>query len=146
MKQAFDKDDASQRQDRLLTTLEGLLELPATEVKATLESSNVPDCRRYSPPTRWMSSSMTRRPRRLWLLGPAIPRWAGGSAPSGWTDCPSPTVDAPSRSFSPGAPFLTGHADQDPEVLVGLKEPGLGVKSEIAAGLRGGGRCVGECC
>src|SRR6266849_6103771 len=39
MKQAFDKDDTSQRQDRLLTILEGLLELPATEVKATLDQA-----------------------------------------------------------------------------------------------------------
>ena len=39
MKQAFDKDDMSQRQDRLLTTLEGLLELSATEVKVTLDQA-----------------------------------------------------------------------------------------------------------
>ena len=39
MKQAFDKDDISQRQDRLLTTLEGLLELSATEVKMTLDQA-----------------------------------------------------------------------------------------------------------
>src|SRR5947209_6446169 len=39
MKQDFDKDVTSQRQDRLLTTLEGLLELPATEVKATLNQA-----------------------------------------------------------------------------------------------------------
>ena len=39
MKQAFDKNDISQRQDRLLTTLEGLLELSATDVKATLNQA-----------------------------------------------------------------------------------------------------------
>src|SRR5437588_320504 len=39
MKQDFDKDVTSQRQDRLLSTLEGLLELPATEVKATLNQA-----------------------------------------------------------------------------------------------------------
>jgi two-component system, OmpR family, sensor kinase len=33
------KDTASQRQDRLLTTLERLLELPATEVNATLNQA-----------------------------------------------------------------------------------------------------------
>ena len=37
--QAFDTDDTRQRQDRLLTTLEGLLELPATDVKATLDQA-----------------------------------------------------------------------------------------------------------
>src|SRR2546425_3466854 len=39
MKQTFDKNDISQRQDRLLTTLEGLLELSATEVKVTLDQA-----------------------------------------------------------------------------------------------------------
>ena len=34
-----DKDTASLRQDRLLTMLERLLELPATEVNATLKQA-----------------------------------------------------------------------------------------------------------
>ena len=38
-KQAFDSDDTRQRQDRLLTILEGLLELSATDVKATLQQA-----------------------------------------------------------------------------------------------------------
>ena len=37
--QAFDTDDTRQRQDRLLTTLEGLLELSAADVKATLQQA-----------------------------------------------------------------------------------------------------------
>jgi len=131
MKQAFDKDDASQRQDQLLTVLEGLLELPATEVKATLDqatsliaevlAAEKVDVFFHDPASetlvaiRTSDTPMGRRQRAIGM--DRLPFANGGR-----------TIEV----FLTGAPFLTGHADQDPEVLVGLKD-GLGVKSEIAA-------------
>ena len=131
MKQAFDKDDASQRQDRLLTTLEGLLELPATEVKATLDqatsliaevlAADKVDVFFHDPASETLvalGTSDTPMGRRQRAIGMDRLPFANGGR----------TIEV----FLTGAPFLTGHADQDPEVLVGLKD-GLGVKSEIAA-------------
>jgi len=131
MKQAFDKDDASQRQDQLLTALEGLLELPATEVKATLDqatsliaevlAAEKVDVFFHDPASETLvalGTSDTPMGRRQRAIGMDRLPFANGGR----------TIEV----FLTGAPFLTGHADQDPEVLVGLKD-GLGVKSEIAA-------------
>src|SRR5436309_6356058 len=131
MKQAFDKDDTSQRQDRLLTTLEGLLELSATQVKATLNQAahlieevlvaDKVDLFFHDPASSTLvalgtsNTPMGRKQRAIAM--DRLPLANGGR-----------TVEV----FLTGTPYLTHHADQDPEELMGVKV-GLDVKSEIAA-------------
>ena len=131
MKQAFDKDDMSQRQDRLLTTLEGLLELSATEVKVTLDqatsliaevlAADKVDLFFHDPASSTLvalgtsNTPMGRKQHTIAL--DRLPLANGGR-----------TVEV----FLTGTSYLTHHADQDPEELTGVKV-GLDVKSEIAA-------------
>ncbi len=131
MKHAFDKDDTSQRQDRLLTTLEGLLELSATQVKATLNQAahliaevlvaDKVDLFFHDPASETLvalGTSDTPMGRKQRAIGMDRLPLAGGGR----------TVE----TFLTGTSYLTDHADQDPDELVGVKV-GLGVKSEIAA-------------
>jgi len=129
MTQDFDRDVTSQRQDRLLTTLEGLLELPATEFKATLDqatsliaevlAADKVDLFFHDPSSETLvalGTSDTPMGRRQRAIGmDRMPFANGGRA-----------VEV----FLTGTSYLTGHADQDPDVLVGIKV-GLGVKSII---------------
>jgi two-component system OmpR family sensor kinase len=129
MTQDFDRDATSQRQDRLLTTLEGLLELPATEVKATLDqatsliaevlAADKVDLFFHDPSSETLvalGTSDTPMGRQQRAIGmDRMPFANGGRA-----------VEV----FLTGTSYLTGHADQDPDVLVGVKV-GLGVKSMI---------------
>lgn len=131
MTHPFDKDDTSQQQDRLLTTLEGLLELPATEVKMALDqatsliadvlAADKVDLFFYDPASSTLvalgtsNTPMGRKQRAIAM--DRLPLANGGR-----------TVEV----FLTGTPYLTHHADQDPEELVGVKV-GLDVKSEIAA-------------
>src|SRR2546430_17067063 len=135
MKQAFDKDDMSQRQDRLLTTLEGLLELSATEVKVTLDqatsliaevlAADKVDLFFHDPASSILvalgtsHTPMGRKQRAIAL--DRLPLANGGR-----------TVEV----FLTGTSYLTHHADPDPEELTGEKV-GLDVKSEIAAAFEG---------
>src|SRR5207253_9814807 len=130
MKQAFDKDVTSQRQDCLLTTLEGLLELPATEVKATLDQAtsliaevlvaDKVDVFFHDPASETLvalGTSDTPMGRRQRAIGMDRLSLANRGR----------TVEV----FLTGTSYLTGHADQDPDVLAAAKV-GLGVKSVIA--------------
>src|ERR1700730_11512814 len=131
MKQAFDKDDTSQRQDGLLTILEGLLELSATEVKATLDqatsliaevlAADKVDLFFHDPASETLvalGTSNTPMGRRQRAIGMDRLPFANGGR----------IVEV----FLTGTSSLTHHADQDSEELIGLRV-GLGVKSEIAA-------------
>ena len=129
MTQDFDKDGISQRQDRLLTTLEGLLELSTTEVKAILDqaahliaevlAADKVDLFFHDPASASLvalGTSDTPMGRQQRAIGmDRMPFANGGRA-----------VEV----FLTGTSYLTGHADQDPDVLVGVKV-GLGVKSMI---------------
>ena len=129
MTQDFDKDETSQRQDRLLTTLEGLLELSTTEVKATFDqaahliaevlAADKVDLFFHDPASASLvalGTSDTPMGRQQRAIGmDRMPFANGGRA-----------VEV----FLTGTSYLTGHADQDPDVLVGVKV-GLGVKSMI---------------
>ena len=131
MTKAFDKDDTSPRQDRLVAILEGLLELPATEVKATLNqaahlvaevlAADKVDLFFHNPASDTLvalGTSDTPMGRRQHAIGMDRLPFANGGR----------TVEV----FLTGTPYLSGQADQDPEELLGVKV-GLGVKSEIAA-------------
>src|SRR5438105_3362464 len=116
MKQAFDKDDTSQRQDRLLTILEGLLELPATEVKATLDqatsliaevlAADKVDAFFHDPASDTLvalGTSDTPMGRQQRAIGmDRLPLANGGR-----------TVEV----FLMGTSYLSGHVDRDPEEL-----------------------------
>src|SRR3984893_949719 len=129
MIQDFDQDGISQRQDRLLTTLEGLLELSTTEVKATFDqatsliaevlAADKVDLFFHDPASASLvalGTSDTPMGRQQRAIGmDRMPFANGGRA-----------VEV----FLTGTSYLTGHADQDPDVLVGVKV-GLGVKSMI---------------
>src|SRR6266516_716501 len=124
------KEAVDLRQDRLLTTLEHLLELPTTDVRSMLNqaaqlvaevlAAEKVDAFLHDTATDTLvdvgtrDTPMGRRQRaigmdRLLLMN-------GGRL-----------VEV----FLTGVPYFTGHADQDAEELVGVKV-GLGVKSEIA--------------
>jgi len=121
----------SQRQTRLLTTLEGLLELSATEVKATFNqatsliaevlAADKVDAFFHNPETETLvalGTSDTPMGRQQRAIGMDRLSFANGGRAV--------------QVFLTGTSFLTGHADQDPDVLFGMKV-GLGVKSMIAA-------------
>lgn len=130
-KPAFDSDNMRQRQDRLLTILEGLLELPATDVKATLNqatsliaevlAADKVDVFFHDPASETLvalGTSGTSMGRKQYAIGmDRLPLANRGR-----------TVEV----FLTGASYLTGHADLDPEEIMGVKV-GLDVKSEIAA-------------
>jgi two-component system, OmpR family, sensor kinase len=131
MKQTFDKDEAKQRADRLLTILEGLLELPATEVKVTLDqatsliaevlAADKVDVFFHDPSSQTLvalGTSDTPMGRKQHAIGMDLLPLANGGR----------LVEV----FLKGTSYLTHHAEQDPEELKGLKVE-LGVKSEIAA-------------
>src|SRR5438270_9813059 len=124
------RGDATQRQDRLLTTLEGLLELPATEVTTTLNQvaqlvaevllAEKVDVFFYDQAKETLvalgtsDTAMGRKQRAIGME--RLPLANGGC-----------TVEV----FLTGTSYLTGHADQDPHELVGIKV-GLGVQSDMA--------------
>lgn len=120
--------DATQwRQDRLLATLERLLELPATEVKVTpgqaaqliaeVLAADKVDIFFHDNTTETLvafGTSDTPMGRKQKALGlDRLPMANGGRV-----------VDV----FLTGTSYITGHADQDPEELPGIRV-GLGVRS-----------------
>jgi len=124
------EDAVGQRQDRLLTTLESLLELPATDVNSILNQAALLVSRvlaaentaafLYDDATNALvalGTSDTPMGRRQHAAGMGRLLLVHGGR----------LVEV----FQTGVPYLAGHADQDSEELVGVKV-GLGVKSEIA--------------
>ncbi len=95
MTQAYNKNETSQRQDRLLTTLEGLLELPATDVTATLNQATSLIAEVFAADKvdvffhDWASETLVA---------------LGTSATPMGRKQKAIIVDAPSRSFWPGPP------------------------------------------
>ncbi|GHO80887.1 hypothetical protein KSD_86580 [Ktedonobacter sp. SOSP1-85] len=130
MKSSFDKEETNQRQEQQLAALEGLLELPATNVKVTLNqatsliaevlSADKVDIFFHDPTNETLvafgtsDTPMGRKQRSIGM--DRLPLANGGR-----------TVEV----FLTGTPFIAHHTDQDPEELVGLKT-GLGVKSQMA--------------
>jgi signal transduction histidine kinase len=131
MTQAFDKDDTSQRQDRLLTTLEGLLELSATDVKATLNqaTSLIAEALTADKVDVFFHDPVSAT---LVALGTSDTPMGRKQRAIGMDRLPLANGGRTVKVFLTGASYHTHHADQDPEELVGLKV-GLDVKSEIAA-------------
>lgn len=129
MKQAFDKDATSQRQDRLLTTLEGLLDLSATEVKATLDQVT-PLIAEVLAADKVEVFFHDPASKTLVALGTSDTPMGRQQHAIGMDRLPFANRGRAVEVFLSGTSFLTGHADQDPDVLVGVKA-GPGVKSMI---------------
>ena len=131
MTQAYNKNETSQRQDRLLTTLEGLLELPATDVTATLNQATSLIAEVFSADKvdvffhDWASETLV-------ALGTSDTPLGRKQKAIGMDRLPLANRGRTVEVFLSGTSYLTGHADQDPEELVGVKV-GLEVKSQIAA-------------
>lgn len=131
MKPAFDKEETNQRQERRLSALEGLLELPATDFNTTLAqatsliaevlSADKVDIFFHDPSSETLvalgtsDTPMGRKQHRLGLH--LLPLANGGR-----------TVEV----FLSGVSYMAGHVDEDAEELKGIKV-GLGVKSSIGA-------------
>jgi two-component system, OmpR family, sensor kinase len=130
LKPTFEKEETNQRQEQQLAALEGLLELSATDVTVTLNqatsliaeifSAEKVDIFFHEPTNETLvalGTSDTPMGKKQRAIGmDRLPLANGGR-----------TVEA----FLTSTPFITSHADQDPEELVGVKV-GLGVKSQIA--------------
>ena len=129
--QAFDADDTRQRQDRLLTTLEGLLELSATDVKATLQqaTSLIAEVLAADKVDVFFHDVGSET---LVALGTSNTPMGSKQRAIGMDRLPLANRGRTVEVFLTGTSYLSRHADQDPEELVGVKV-GLDVKSQIAA-------------
>src|SRR5437764_4853022 len=120
MKQDFDKDVTSQRQDRLLSTLEGLLELPATEVKATLNqaTSLIAEVLTADKVDVFFHDPLSET---LVALGTSDTPMGRKQRAIGMDRLPLANGGRTVQVFLTGTSYLNRHADQDPEELVGVK-------------------------
>jgi two-component system, OmpR family, sensor kinase len=123
------KDAASQRQNRLLTTLERLLELPATEGNTTLNQAAqlVAEVLAADKVDVFFHESANET---LVALGTSDTPLGRRQRAIGMDRLPLANGGCTVEVFLSGNSYLTGHADQDPNELVGIRV-GLGVKSEI---------------
>src|SRR5947209_8355088 len=128
-----DIDTTSQRQDRLLTTLERLLELPVTEVNTTLTHA-----------AQLLAEVLATDQVDIFFHDPTndtlVPLGLGGTAKSRQKkvlgmDGPLPFGERIVEVFLTGTSYLTGHPYQDSNELVS-NNGGPGIKSEIAAVFR----------
>jgi two-component system, OmpR family, sensor kinase len=120
---------AAQRQERLLTTLEGLLELPATEVNTTLNQAAqlVAEVLAADKVDVFFHESANET---LVALGTSDTPMGRRQHAIGMDRLPLANGGCTVEVFLSGISYLTGHADQDPDELVGIKV-GLGVRSQI---------------
>ncbi len=122
-------NEIGQKQDRLLTTLERLLEIQATEVRTTL-----------SQVTQLVAQALEadkvdiffhdRDVDTLVALGTSNTPMGRRQKAIGMDRLPIVNRGRTVEVFLTGQSYFTGHADEDPSELVGIKE-GLGVVSEI---------------
>jgi two-component system, OmpR family, sensor kinase len=120
---------AVQRQEQLLTTLEGLLELPATDVNMTLNQAAqlVVEVLEADKVDIFFHDSVDDT---LVALGTSDTPMGRKQHDIGMHRLPLANGGCTVKVFLSGTSYLTRHADQDPDELVGVKV-GLGVKSEI---------------
>ncbi|MFL5702646.1 MAG: ATP-binding protein [Ktedonobacteraceae bacterium] len=125
---------ATQRQDRLLTTLVRLLELPATEVNTTLNQAAqlVAEVLAADKVDIFFHESANET---LVALGTSDTPMGRRQHAIGMDRLPLANGGCTVEVFLSGTSYLTGHADQDPNELVGIKV-GLGVRSEIGVVLQ----------
>jgi two-component system OmpR family sensor kinase len=130
MDSAQNNEVAAQRQNRLLTMLERLLELPATEVNTTLNQTAqlVAEVLAADKVDVFFHESANET---LVALGTSDTPLGRRQRAIGMDRLPLANGGRTVEVFLSGTSYLTGHADQDPDELVGIRV-GLGVRSEIA--------------
>ena len=130
MDQALHREVVCQRQDRLLTTLERLLELPTTDVNTTLNQAAqlVAEVLAAEKVDAFLHNSLTDT---LVAIGTNDTPMGKRQQAVGMDRLLLGNGGRLVEVFLTGVPYLTGHADLDSEELVGVKV-GMGVKSEIA--------------
>jgi len=124
------KEAVDLRQDRLLTTLEHLLELPTTDVRSMLNQAAqlVAEVLAAEKVDAFLHDTATDT---LVALGTSDTPMGRRQRAIGMDRLLLMNGGRLVEVFLTGVPYFTGHADQDAEELVGVKV-GLGVKSEIA--------------
>jgi two-component system, OmpR family, sensor kinase len=130
MNNMLSQNAVGQRQDRLLTTLESLLELPTTDANSILNQATLLVARVLAAENAaaFLHDDATNA---LVALGTSDTPMGGQQHAAGLDRLLLVNGGRLVEVFQTGVPYLTGHADQDSEELVGMKV-GLGVKSEIA--------------
>ena len=121
-------DDRVLRDDRVLVMLQRLLGIRSPELRPALDEAIDADQPRRSGPTRSMSSSTRPTTTRLSPWAPARPPLGRRQRALGLDRLPLSNGGRAAWVFRTGEPYMTGHADQDPEELRGIVE-GLGVRS-----------------
>ena len=124
------KEEAAQRQDRFLTTLEQLLELPATEVNTTLNEAAqlVAEVLAADKVDIFFHESANET---LVALGTSDTPMGRRQHAIGMHRLPIANGGCTVEVFLSGTSYLNDHVDEDRDELVGVKV-GLGVKSQIA--------------
>src|SRR5437764_9447672 len=124
------RGDVIQRQDRLLTTLEGLLELPATEVNTTLNqvAQLVAEVLMVEKVDVFFYDQAKET---LIALGNSDTPMGRKQRAIGMDQLPLANGGCIVEVFLTGTSYFTGHADQDPRELVGLNV-GLGIQSAMS--------------
>jgi len=131
---------ASQRglavaENRLLTTLQRLLEIDPRDLDSALDAA-AQSSRKRSAPTRWTPSS-TSRPRQPWSpVVPAQHRWGANSAPSACIGYRLPTVGVWSRFSSRGASVAPGMSSGTRANCAGSSRPRCSFRNKCPIGNR----------
>ncbi len=123
------KEDSTQRQDRLIATLEQLLELPATETSTTLKQTTqlVADVLAADKVDVFLHEANNET---LVAIGTSDTPMGRRQHAIGMERLPIANGGCTVEVFLSGTSYLSGHTDQDPNELMGIKV-GLGVKSQI---------------
>ena len=112
--QAVDTDDTRERQDRLLTTLEGLLELSATDVHATLQQASTPIAEVLAADKVDVFFHDVGS-ETLVALGTSATPMGRKQKAIGMDRLPLANRGRTVEVFLSGTPYLTQDANQDPE-------------------------------
>lgn len=136
MQDAGNVDATLRRQDRLLATLERLLELPATEVKVTLGQAAqlIAEVLAADKIDIFFHDNTTET---LVALGTSDTPMGRKQKAIGLDRLPMANGGRVVEVFLTGTSYITGHADQDPEELPGVKV-GLGIHSSAITVLEAG--------
>ncbi len=121
------------RHAQLLTTLEGLLGIQATELKSALTAASqlINDALRADKTDVFLYD---RAINSLAAVGTSITPMGQREMALGLDRLPVSNGGKTVGVFQTGEPYLSGHVDQDPDELRGIKEA-LGIRSAIAVPL-----------
>ena len=136
MQNAGNVDATLRRQDRLLATLERLLELPATEVKVTLGQAAqlIAEVLAADKVDIFFHDNTNET---LVALGTSDTPMGRKQKAIGLDRLPMANGGRVVEVFLTGISHLTGHADQDPKELPGIKVS-LGIRSSAITVLEAG--------